>query len=229
MKAVLVLVASISISASAAPRVCSELESAYSSDQITELEFICGGNAACEKLKLDQLRAGIETLIFEEPRPDLSDSDLVTYFQPTYTKISFGSEVFDGIKTTFMGQPFVTYLEEGSTNVANFYIDSETIKADGDVCYDVEFSPVLSVARKESACGLMVAEVNRQRPGTNLDVSDCTYYITDFLITAKSRTEAVLKVDGKIDNFTTYACSVDVERATDALSNLACKIIDSFP
>ena len=220
---VLLLGAILSGTAQAAPMTCEDLQNEYKKDSISEFAFSCKGKKSCKNLKLKQLRAAA-TLILQEPRPDLSDSALVKYFKPTYTKVTIAGESFDGVRAMLLEQPFITYFNENTDSIQKFLVDAGSIKAGGEECYDIEFGPFLSEVRKSKACEQIVAKVNEKVPNANLDVSDCTFEYNDFFIAATSLTKAKLNIAGKVDNFTSYKCSVDIERSTDAVSNLKCKI-----
>ena len=206
----------------AAPRTCGDLEKAYTSDSISEFPFSCD-DVSCKKLKMSQLRLTAEFII-DGASTHLSDVQLLKLFKPKYTFIYIGKETFDGVKVNFLGSTFVSYFHARTLSIQKFYIDAETLKADQEQCYDIEFKPYHSAARKQHACGEAVKWVNLKVTDIPYNVEDCTYVNNDMVLTATSTTTAKLSIDGKLHNFLGYFCTMELNRITEVLTKVSCKL-----
>lgn len=209
----------------AAPETCGDLKKALEADMISEFSFNCAGDSSCMSLKTKQLRAAVEFMYGDEV-PHLSDAKLAKLFKPKFTKIYFGKDVFDGVITTLFDQPFTTYFKAGTVNREKFFVDSEDVKVslEEEECYDVELTPYHSDARKHNACLQAVKWVNRKVTDIQYDVDDCTYVNNEMVITPTSQSTAKLSIDGKLHNFLGYFCTMELNRTTEALTSLRCKL-----
>ena len=207
---------------SAGPLTCADLEAAYKADQITEVDFDCNGNAACEKLWAEQLRiTAKEKGGFEDPAT--SNEDMKDQFEPIYTKLYIGSLVLDGVNVSLGENPVVSYFEAGTTTLNPLTSDDGSLAVGSNYC-DVELAPYMSDVRKKNVCELVVAELKVTNPGTLLTVAACMDEDASFYIESQTKTSAEISVARNMNDLGGgyFSCTAGLDRTNDKVSNVDC-------
>lgn len=214
--------------AHAAVNTCSELESAYKADLITEISSPCK-SGTCRETQLLQLRAtAVEKSGLDAKEvAKMTDTELEDQFEPIYTVLYVGNEAYEGVNVSLGDNPFVSYFAAGTTKLSKISSDDGSVSVAGEYC-DVELAPYFSPVRREIMCKAVVAEVLAQKPTSKVDLAACLdereadFYLEtdagpDVLGLTTSRNTATL--GGGY-----YSCSAEMNRKTNELSNLTCSV-----
>lgn len=227
MKLILTLAALLAMTTTAyaaAPTTCADLEAAYKADLITEISFECFGDAACEKIQYQQLRATAADKAGPVD-PSTTDQEMNEQFEPFYVKLFIGNDVFDGVNVSLGDNPFVSYFEDRTTNLISISSDDGSVSVGGKYC-DVELAPYMSDARKKNACELIIADVNKQTPGTKFDLAACLLEETQFYIEGQARTDAEIAISRNLADVGGgyFSCAARLDRTNDKVFDLDCEV-----